>query len=74
MRASYTVGQPWNPERRLITINEAALTIDRPASTIRRWASEGRIPCIVIVNRKHYYRELDILRVDAATHRTRRAS
>ena len=33
----------WDPHARLLTIAEAADSIDRPKSTIRRWLSEGEV-------------------------------
>lgn len=31
----------WDPHARLLTIEEAAKSLTRPESTIRRWLSEG---------------------------------
>ena len=62
----------WHPHRRLLTITEAAASINRPASTIRRWVSEGRLEAAAQSDRARYYLESDVLAVEAATrhHRT----
>lgn len=57
----------WAPHRRLLTITEAALSIDRPASTIRRWISEGRLQPAAQSQHTRYYLESDVLTVEAAT-------
>lgn len=31
----------WNPSARLLTIAQAAQSVERPESTIRRWLSQG---------------------------------
>lgn len=61
----------WDPNKRLLTITEAAESIDRPASTIRRWAAEGRIEAAAYraSRHQHLYLEADILRAEAATRR-----
>jgi excisionase family DNA binding protein len=43
MPDSHTSPRPdeWNPHQRLLTIEEAARSVGRPASTIRRWLTEG---------------------------------
>jgi len=57
----------WHPHRRLLTITEAAVSIDRPASTLRRWVSEGRLEPAAESDRARYYLESDVLAVEAAT-------
>ena len=57
----------WHPEARLLTINEAACSISRPASTIRRWISEGRLEPTAWLGWQALYLEADILAVEAAT-------
>ena len=64
----------WNPYRRLLTINEAAASIDRPASTIRRWISEGLLEPAATNGRTRYYYESDVLQVEKETRRKRRLS
>lgn len=65
----------WDPHMRLLTINETAASTGRPASTIRRWVSEGRLTSHAWLNTPHgrrdLYLEADALAVDAATRRTR---
>lgn len=61
----------WDPTLRLVTIVEAARSIDRPASTIRRWISEGRLAPIAYQGRQALYLEAHVLQVDADTHRRR---
>jgi excisionase family DNA binding protein len=56
----------WDPHLRLLTIAEAADSIDRPESTIRRWISEGRLEPAATNGRTRYYFESDILTVEAA--------
>lgn len=57
----------WDPACRLLTIEEAAATVQRPASTIRRWVSEHRLTPVARYGRKTLYLEADVLRVDADT-------
>ena len=54
----------WKPHLRLVTIDEAAELVDRPASTIRRWISEGRMPVIAKQGRRGLVLEAHVLRVD----------
>lgn len=55
----------WNPAARLLTIDEAADSIDRPASTIRRWLAEGRLTPHAFHGRRNLILEADLLRVEA---------
>lgn len=55
----------WNPKLRLITVEEAAVSVDRPASTIRRWISEERIEVFAKMGRLTLILESDLLRADA---------
>jgi hypothetical protein len=68
----------WDPNKRLLTAAEAAASIDRPVSTIRRWAAEGRITSHAWLNtttgRQNLYLEADILKVEAATRRQTQTS
>jgi len=59
----------WDPHARLLTITEAAASIDRPASTIRRWISEGRLKPTAWLGWQALYLEADILTVEATTRR-----
>jgi len=59
----------WDPHARLLTITEAAASIDRPASTIRRWISEGRLKPTAWLGWQALYLEADILDVEATTRR-----
>ena len=61
----------WDPYARLLTINEAAASIDRPASTIRRWISKGLLEPAATNGRTRYYYESDVLQVEAATRRAK---
>lgn len=58
----------WHPNRRLLTVGEAAETVGRPASTIRRWVFEGRLKPTARQGHRWLYLEADVLRVDAETH------
>lgn len=57
----------WDPYLRLVTIAEAAASIDRPASTIRRWMSEGKLAPIARMGVQPLLRESDVTRVEAET-------
>lgn len=57
----------WDPHARLVTIPEAALSIDRPESTIRRWISEGRLRTMGRQGRRTLLLEADVLQTDADT-------
>lgn len=57
----------WVPHRRLITTSEAAQSIDRPESTIRRWVAEGRLTVTARLGHRPLFLESDVLRVDAHT-------
>ena len=59
----------WDPHARLLTINEAAASISRPASTIRRWITEGRLRPTAQSDQHRYYLEADVLAVEATTRR-----
>lgn len=62
----------WDPYLRLVTIEEAAESVGRPQSTIRRWMSEGRMEPLAYMGRQPLLRESDVLAADAATSRQRR--
>jgi len=64
--------EPWEPHLRLLTIDEAAASIGRPASTVRRWISDGRLHPIAAMGWRRLYLEEDVLAVEAATHRSKR--
>jgi len=55
----------WDPGERLLTIDEAAASVSRPASTIRRWISEGKLLPKAYQGHRNYYLEADVLRVEA---------
>ena len=61
----------WDPHERLLTLDEAADSIQRPASTIRRWITEGRLTPHATMGRRQLLLEADVLRVDAETRRRR---
>lgn len=61
----------WDPSRRLLTTEEAAQSAGRPASTIRRWVSEGRLTAHAHMGRQALFLESDVLRVDGDTRRGR---
>jgi excisionase family DNA binding protein len=52
-----------------LTTKEAAASIGRPASTIRRWAAEGRLTAHARLGHRPLYLEVDVLRVDAVLSR-----
>ncbi len=57
----------WDPEQRLVTIREAAVSIGRPESTIRRWICERRLIPFARQGRRPLLLESDVLQVDADT-------
>lgn len=57
----------WEPDRRLLNLKEAAASVDRPESTIRRWISEHRLTIVAWHGRRALILEADLLRVDADT-------
>jgi len=57
----------WHPDRRLLTIEEAAQSVDRPASTIRRWIAEGRLRTVGKQGRRALILEAHLLEADADT-------
>jgi excisionase family DNA binding protein len=57
----------WDPSRRLLTIQEAARSVGRPASTVRRWLSEGRITPTAWQGRSPLILEEHVLECDADT-------
>ena len=59
----------WDPHERLLTIPEAAKSVDRPESTIRRWISEGRLTPRARMGRRALLLEADVLQVDGDTAR-----
>lgn len=60
----------WHPERRLLTIDEAALSIARPESTIRRWMATGHLTPFARIGRTPLIRESDLLETEARLRRT----
>lgn len=62
----------WNPKQRLLTIEEAAKSVGRPPSTIRRWLAEGRLTPYARQGRSPLILESDALLAEADT-RTKRA-
>lgn len=61
----------WHPDRRLLTVEEAAESVDRPASTVRRWITERRLLPQATWRGRPLLLEADVLRVDAETRRRR---
>ncbi|GAB3080932.1 hypothetical protein GCM10027053_51770 [Intrasporangium mesophilum] len=59
----------WQPERRLVTIAEAAKSVDRPESTVRRWLAEGRLKSNFTYDGAPLVLESHALRVDAEDRR-----
>lgn len=61
----------WNPALRLVTIEEAAVSVDRPPSTIRRWISEERITVFAKLGRRTLILESAVLKAEADARRQR---
>lgn len=61
----------WQPDRRLLTLEEAAASVHRPASTIRRWLAEGRLRATGRQGRRALILESDVLEADASTTRSK---
>ncbi|MGN6245128.1 MAG: helix-turn-helix domain-containing protein [Motilibacteraceae bacterium] len=59
----------WEPEKRLLTIEECAASIDRPVSTVRRWVSEGRIKPYATWQGRYLYLESHLLHAEARARR-----
>lgn len=59
----------WDPYLRLLTIDEAAESVRRPSSTIRRWLTEGRIAPVARMGRQPLLRESEVLATDARLRR-----
>lgn len=55
----------WDPYMRLLTIAEAAASIDRPQSTIRRWLSSGDVRAYAHAGRKPLILESELLETEA---------
>lgn len=62
----------WDPNRRLLTIAEAADSVERPESTLRRWISEGRLAPAASMGKTSLFLESDVLKAEADA-RTSRA-
>ena len=60
----------WDPHQRLLTTEEAADSIDRPASTIRRWLAEGKVRTYATIGRTPLILESDLLDTEARLRRT----
>jgi excisionase family DNA binding protein len=60
----------WDPHMRLLTISECAASVDRPASTIRRWLSEGELRAYAHAGRKPLILESELLETEARLRRT----
>ena len=54
----------WDPNQRLLTITEAADSVDRPESTIRRWLTQG-LRTYATHGRRPLILEADVLAYDA---------
>jgi hypothetical protein len=59
----------WDPHARLLTIEEAAKSVQRPASTIRRWLTEG-LRVHARLGSRPLILEADLLRHEAKVRRT----
>jgi len=57
----------WDPAARLLTYEEAAVSIERPVVTVRRWVSERRLHVFATQGRVCYLLESEVLRVEAET-------
>lgn len=55
----------WDPYMRLLTIDEAAKSIDRPKSTIRRWLSQGEVRAYAHAGRNPLILESELLETEA---------
>jgi hypothetical protein len=55
----------WNPALRLVTIEEAAVSVDRPESTIRRWICEQRVTVFAKYGRRTLILESELLKAEA---------
>lgn len=64
----------WDPTQRWVTIEEAARSVARPPSTIRRWISEHRITPVAKLGRRTLLLEADVLQVDGDTTRQQRGT
>lgn len=61
----------WDPNRRLLTIAEAANSVERPESTLRRWISEGRLKPAARMGKTGLYLEADVLKAEAEARASR---
>ena len=59
----------WDPHARLLTIPEAAKSIDRPESTIRRWLSQGDLCPYAHTGRNPLILESELLDTEAKMRR-----
>ena len=72
-RREASLGVTWDPDARLLTIEEAGRSVGRPQSTVRRWLSEGRLtPTAWLGPRRPLILESDVLACDADTVRRSR--
>lgn len=55
----------WDPHRRLLTIDEAAKSVGRSASTIRNWVQDQRLRPHARMGRRNLYLEVDVLAAEA---------
>ncbi|MGZ6852486.1 MAG: hypothetical protein ACXVGC_00225 [Mycobacteriaceae bacterium] len=55
----------WNPTERLLTIAEAAASIDRPQSTIRRWLATRDLIAYAYIGRQPLILEAHLLATEA---------
>lgn len=59
----------WDPHMRLLTISEAAKSISRPKSTIRRWLSDGELRTYANAGRNPLILESELLETEARLRR-----
>lgn len=62
----------WDPTARLLTIEEAAASIHRPPSTIRRWISQGTLTVTARYGHRPLILEAHLLAAEATIHRRNR--
>lgn len=62
-------GSIWDPRHRLLTMAEAAVSAQRPESTVRRWVAEGRLVAAATAAGQPLFREIAVLDVESHARR-----